>query len=532
MAPYIVAIPARILGLSASTAMTLSGAFAAFFAALAVFWVIARITGNSYFAMAASLVVLCGGALAAGEGAITELLHADWEYSAYPYFPFLRRYLPAVPFPFIFGLFGSVWWMVNTEKFGRQLWLCLVAALCFCVMVFSYFYIWTTAAAWLGAIVILWLIFRPENWKTHFKSFCVLGVLCLAILGVYAVMLSHRAESMDGVQLLVLTHGLDLDRVPEYIGIFVIILLAIAGAVKTFVFKENFFRSPAAIFAFSFALVPIFVFNQQVITGHQLQPIHYQVFIGNYVAAFALMIAIGVLLKDAFANVRRLAVAISLPLAVLAIGWGFVEAHYTVRVSDEPNLLRDDAMPVARRLTELAPTDTPSPGSNRAIVFATDMQQADDLPTVAPQAVLWARHQHVFAGVSWEENKERYYQNLYYSGLDEKWLDYQLKNGNFVAMIALFGWGRHTSRLSSAATPLTYIEVQQEVLNYKKFRDEFDYEKATHPTLSYVVAPVDEDVNFTYLDRWYYHEDAEIHGKYKLYKLEVKAEQECSCAIE
>ncbi len=84
-APYAVAIPARIFGIGAPWAMTLAGAFAGFFAALAIFWVIARITGNSWFAMMGSLVVIAGGALAAGEGAIGEILRLA--VISYPYFP-------------------------------------------------------------------------------------------------------------------------------------------------------------------------------------------------------------------------------------------------------------------------------------------------------------------------------------------------------------------------------------------------------------------------------------------------------------
>ncbi|MEQ1924093.1 MAG: hypothetical protein ABL952_16435, partial [Pyrinomonadaceae bacterium] len=89
--PYTIAIPARILGVPATWAMTISGAVAAFLTALAIFWLIGMLTRDSLFAMAGSLIVLAGGALFAGEGAIGEIL--DFSYS-YPYFPGLRRYLP------------------------------------------------------------------------------------------------------------------------------------------------------------------------------------------------------------------------------------------------------------------------------------------------------------------------------------------------------------------------------------------------------------------------------------------------------
>ena len=83
-APYAVAIPSRVLGISAPTAMTFAGAFAGFFAALAAFWLIGKITEDSVFAMMGSLVVLCGGALAAGEGAIGEVLGTGFFISVFP----------------------------------------------------------------------------------------------------------------------------------------------------------------------------------------------------------------------------------------------------------------------------------------------------------------------------------------------------------------------------------------------------------------------------------------------------------------
>jgi len=525
VAPYIVAIPARVLGISASWAMTISGALAAFFAALAVFWLLGRLTGNSLFAMTGALVVLCGGALAAGEGAFGELWNGKgWEYAAYPYFPFLRRYLPAIPFPFFFALGIAVWSLLNTKNFKKQLWLCLPAAACFFVMVFSYFYIWTSAAAWLGILGILWLVFRPEDWKKDIRSFGLLGAMCVVILAAYGWLLSQRAETMDNVQLLVMTRELDLWRMPEIISYLVLILLVLSVVLKIINLRDR-----STIFAFSFALVPLATFNQQLLTGHSLQPIHYQVFIVNYVAAFSAVLALGLFFKDTFEKHRKISTVALSAFALIAIGWGFVECHYTVRVLDDANVLRDEAMPLARRLEELAPHDTPSPDANRAVVFPLHILQGDDEPTVAPQAVLWARHQHVFAGVTWEENKERYYQTLYYMGYDEDWLDYQLKNGNFVAMIALFGWGRHTDRLSAASKPLTYGEVAEEVRKFADYRKNFDYQKATHPTLSYMVAPADWQVDFTNLDKWYKHDEGELLGKFVLYKLEIKSEAECGC---
>ncbi len=134
----------------------------------------------------------------------------------------------------------------------------------------------------------------------------------------------------------------------------------------------------------------------------------------------------------------------------------------------------------------------------------------------------WARHQHVFAGLTWQESKVRYYQYLYYLDLDEKWLANSMKNGDFVSMIALFGWGRHTNRLSSEYKPLTYSEIDEEARRFGEYRKNFSSAQATEPRISYVVVPSKEQPDFTNLDFWYQRGAAEIYGKYTLYKVTLK----------
>jgi hypothetical protein len=512
-APYTVAIPARVLGIGAPWAMTLAGAFAGFFAALAAFWLIGKITNDSWFAMAGSLVVMAGGALAAGEGAIGEILGTSYSY---PYFPAFRRYIPAVPFPFFIALCALVWLLVTTEDMRKRVIYCVLASFCFAFTVFSYFYTWTTAVAWLVCVAVLWLVVRPEGFRKDFKAFIALGAACLVALAPYAFLLSKRSETMDNVQLLVRTHAPDLTRVPEYISFAVLIMLAAGIWQKVISLKER-----STLFALSFALVPLIVFNQQIITGRSLQPIHYQVFIGNYVAALALVVTIGILSRKFSINKPLFSKIAFTSLALAAVLWGFVECHYTVRILDDANVERDKGIPVAKRLEELAKDDkTP----HQTTTLAYSMLQSDDLPTVAPQNVLWARHQHVFAGLTWQESKERYYQFLYYMNLDEAWLERQLVEGDFVSMIALFGWGRHTSRLSSEAKPLTYGEVAEEARNFGEYRKKFSLKEATNPAISYVVAPADWQIDYTNLDKWYERDAGERIGGYMLYKVKVRSQ--------
>jgi hypothetical protein len=506
-AAYAVAVPARVLGISASTAMTTAGAIAAFLAALACFWLIGKITGDSWFAMAGTLVILCGGALAAGEGALGELLGTG---ISYPYFPFLRRYVPAVPFPVFFAMCGAVWMLVTAQDIRKRILYTVLASICFAFLVFSYFYIWTVAAAWLFAVAVLWIIARPADWQRDVKAFLSLGAACGLALIPYAYLLSNRSQSMDDVQLLVFSRAPDLERVPEYISLCVLVLLGLGVFTKRIGLRE-----PSTLFAAAFAVVPILVFNQQIVTGRSLQPIHYQVFIGNYVAAAALVLAGGAFWTKFASNKPLIARSALAAVAVAAAAWGIVECHYTVRILDEANVARDEMIPVERRLRELSATDN-------GAVYPLSLLQGDESPTWAPQPMLWARHQHVFAGITWQENKERYYQWLYYMGLDEIWLENTLRHGDIVSTIALFGWGRQTQRLSIGAKPLTYGEIADEARRFAAYRSSFSVVQATSPQLSYVVIPEGWTLDFSTLDRWYQRDEGEHSGKYIIYRVKLR----------
>ena len=390
-----------------------------------------------------------------------------------------------------------------------------LAVLCFGYTVFTYFYVWTTAAAWLGCLGLLWLVVRPDGVWRDIKSLAVLGVGCGAMLAPYFYLLSRRSHTMDDVQMLVRTHSPDLTRVPELICFLVLAVIAGGILMKMFLLRDR-----GTLFAISLAMAPVVVFNQQIITGQSLQPIHYQVFIGNYVAGLAVAVTLALLWRTAEGRElvpARIALAVA---ALVAAGWGFVECHYTVRVLDEVNVIRDQALPVARRLVELGKG---TPDVHKQVVLHLGIAEADDLPTIAPQAVLWARHQHVFAGVTWDENKERYYQQLYYEGVTARQLAAGMKQGeDFVSMIALFGWGRHTDRLVADYKPLTFGEIDAEAAKFDDYVKTFDPNKADAVRLDYLITSTEPAPYLDAIDKWYEREAGETFGKYILYKLKPR----------
>jgi hypothetical protein len=513
--PYAIALFARAFGLSASTMMMIIGAFAAFTTALALFWLIGMLTRDERIAATGALMVLCLGTLACTQGAIVQLLGRGW---AYPYLPFLRRYLPALPFPVFFIFCALVWRSIRNENRRAFYLYAAGAGLAFAVLVYSYFYLWTTAAAWLACFAILLLIAKPVGWKRDLKSFAVTGALAAAALLPYSVLLSNRATTMDSVQLLALTRAPDLFRPPTLIGMAVLAMLVYGmrrGRLE--------WRNRRTLLAAAFALTPLIVFNQQVVTGRSLQPIHYEVFIVNYVATFSVVLTAAFLWRKTIANAnRKLASTVLLLVALITFGWGVVEADVTTHVLDEQNVIRDDAALVGRRLRELSREALPKGSEKHQVVFAPNLIEGDDLPTLAPLSVLWARHLHIFSGTTWEESKERFYQQAYYAGLDSRWLESELNNGNFVVVIALFGWGRNHDRLTVNAVPLTHEEIAAEVDAYAQYINSFNRERASRPLLSYVVTGADGNFDFSNLDRWYERDAGERLGNFMLYRVNLR----------
>ncbi|MBV9216508.1 MAG: hypothetical protein JO053_10050 [Acidobacteria bacterium] len=516
-APYNIAIPARILGIGTPWAMTLSGIIAAFLTAVAIFWLIGMMFRDNWYAMAGSLVVLAGGALFAGEGAVSEIFFDGFSY---PYFPGFRRYIPAMAFPAFFWLVGLVWKMISRNdevtRIGRSRWLIPGFAIaCFAYAVFSYFYVWTTAAAWLACLGFILLAVRPVGVWSNIRSLAFVAAGALAALIPYAYLLSRRSHSMDDIQLLVVTHAPDLTRVPEIIAFCV--LAALGAAI---VLKEAFLADKQVIFTGALALSVIVVFNQQVITGQSLQPIHYQVFIGNYVAGLALVLTLGIYLRSAFEKRFKGVLALSAGLAFVAAFWGFIECYYTVRVLDDVNVSRDEALPTARRLTEMVSGD---PNIHKRVVLDLDVMEADDLPTVAPVAVLWARHQEMFAGQTTEESRQRYYQLLFYEGVTKQELADRMKHGDFVSIIALFGWGRHTDRLNADYKPLTYREIDAAAEAYDSYIKNFDPRSEGAIKLDFMKIRVDNDQRLDVIDKWYERVEGEEIGKYRIYRLRLRS---------
>jgi hypothetical protein len=425
--------------------------------------------------------------------------------------PFLRLYQPAVAFPLFFVLCALVWRALNESSGSRSALNAAFAGVTLSALVFSYFFLWTAAAAWLSCIALVWTIFRRNEFKRAMMVFGIVGVIALpAIIG-YFVLLSHRAATVDSAQALVLTHRPDLFRLPEIISSIALLMLAIGSWRRLFSWRE-----PASLFAVSLALMVFVIFNQQVLTGRSLQPIHYEWFIGNYCALTALVLTASLWRRSQGSRLltnRRLTV-----LAVIALAWGCGEVWLAASMGFYRNRANDEFRPAAMRLTSLAQGES-APG---AAVLVSDLALADRLPTDAPQAVLWAPHMLVFPGVNQTEGRERFLRQLYYLGYDEQkiWAEISKADWNFYA--GLFPYERLSPVITGKSSPITPDEIRGQIKEYLNYAASFDAERAASPTLSYVVVPASEQVDFQTLDHWYQRDSGERIGNFVLYRVNLR----------
>ena len=513
---YLIAVPARLLGISSSTAFISLGILAPFFSCLAIFWLIANLTQDRKLAAAGSVVVLCFGALAAGEGAI-DLLSSDFQYA---FLPFLRRYEPAAPFPLFFLFCVFVRRSLGTDRRLPLAW-AVAAGLVLDILIFSYFYLWTSAVAWLACLALLWFIAYPGNLRKDASSFAAILLLAGAALVPYLVLLLRRPATMDSGQKLTLSHAPDFLRIPELLGLAVIALM-VFGVVR----RRINWRAPESLFAASFALMPLIVFNQQVITGRSLQPFHYESFIANYVALVGAIVAVVIVWRGPEGAKRPVHYRNAARVVFIALCWAAIEVLVVPRkfiIRD--NQFTDRAAAVCQRLRQLANSDgiiaRTSPGDPRPLVLATDNKVAMILPTFAPQAVLWAP-QFDFLNLGPGESRERFYEYLYYTGTDRKALAKELGRPVSNIAAAAFGHERVLPDLSVHAKPITGEEIATQVADYQAYNLSFTRERAAQHILSYVIAPADGSIDLSNLDHWYERDRGEEVGDHILYRVQLR----------
>lgn len=497
--PYSIALPARLLGLSASTAFILLAVFIAIFSVLAIGRLLTEVTGDDMIATVGPILILCLGTAVAFQGELRNLVDGRLLTD---FLPFLRRYQPGFAFPLFFAFCLLVYKAAGRETLRAVVSWAIAAGSVFAVLVFSYFYLWTAAAAWLACFVLFSMVIDRGSWRRTVIVAGTIGVIGLAAIIPYFYLLSQRSANLDSVQLLDLTH------VPQFASPSMIVGLVVAAVAVWAARKaEGEFR-PNLVLLFAFALTPVVLFNQQVITGRSLQPVHYELFIANYMVLTAAVTLLSFVLKPGEETRRR----VFIYLGIAAFAWGLFEAYGSANRGLTVAEIRDGSVPAI----DAAAAGQP----RRQVILATNFVTADFIPSVGNTRSYWNPHTSSAGGISVDDNKRLFYQYLYFSGYTERDLDEALRANSFEVTAAIFGSDRALPSLAGGAKKITVEEIRAETARFAEFARSFN--DAYEPIIDRLIVPAEAEPPYTNLDRWYTRDQGETFGLFKLYRLTPK----------
>ncbi|MFN6962498.1 MAG: hypothetical protein ACK4S4_01900 [Pyrinomonadaceae bacterium] len=501
----VIAAPAAVFGLSTSTTFILLSAAIAVASALCVFAFLRMATDSDAASAAGTLAVLCMGTAVAFQGELRQLALGS---VLIDYLPFMRRYQPGFGFPLFFLFCAAVWRSVSTDDVTRRRMLGIGAGALFAVLVFTYFFLWTAAAAWLACFAMVSLALDRGSFRRIAESIAPVAIFGAATLLPYFWMLADRSPETDTITLLTRT------RMPELLSLVMLAgLAAAAAAVIAARYGKVELRSPSIVLVLSLGITPAILLNQQIVTGRSLQPVHYEIFIGNYLVVAALVI---------FARQSaggRFDGKIALYVGLIAAGWGLVEAAGSTGRNAEANLIRDASAPAIEYIDARA-----AERGRPAVVHATNFLTADIIPTFAANArPLWSIHLDTAGSVSPAENKRLFYLYMYYSGFDEKDLERALAENSFEVTAVIFGTGRALPSLGQGAAAVRAAEIRNEVAKYAEFIRSFDARGAAEPVLDHIIVPADAEPDLSRLDRWYERVEGRTFGLFRVYELKPRS---------
>ena len=517
--PYVIAFLARLFHASASTAMIVLMPVAALLAGLCVFWLFQSVTNDDRLAAAGTIFVLCLGGLAGGHGLVGLLIKIN--DLSLPGLPFLRRYQPAASFPVLIAFFVLFWRALTTQSKRRaRLWAAL-AGLALALLIFSYLYLWTAAVAWVSCVTVLWLLLREDRWAIV-QPWAIVAAIAACAFAPYRYLLSHRPATLDEQQTLAFTRRPDLFRIPEIIGVVTLILLFIT-------IRQTRIRWSDApvMFAASFAVLPLLVFNQQVVTGRTMQPYHFAALVVNYTVLIGLFLTVTLW--------RPLSARAFLWIGTLCFAWGLVEVGLPSRLNTVPLAVRQDQMvPVLLRLKQLSHEDGTlgdlhTKGDASTIIFSPQIALNELSATWTSQGTLPDAGGIDFGHITRVERKQYFYMHLYYAKADIGSLREALKGNpsdqvmKYYARAAIFGHERIVPALASDFRAITDEEIESEIRAYQTYANSFTRAEALKRPLTYVVIPADGSFDFSNIDRWYERDAGERAGEYVLYRVKLKA---------
>ena len=503
---YLLAVPARVFGLSASTMMIALRPLVAFFSSLTIFWIFSLVGLNKTCSALATAAVLC----------LPSFSLSSFEFHQY----FLRGYVPSLPFPIFLVFCGLGWKAMTASVKSKAVIFAFIQGICFVVLIYSYFFLWTAAAGWYCAFAAACLLFDPLRFRQRLTAMAITSSIAVFGLVPFLVLLSRRAANMDAAQLLVSTRSPDLWHISELICAALVIAVFVNSSKR-----RNTVPPDLVAFAISFAVLPFLLFNEQTITGRSLQPLHYERYVVPYVVLIAIAAVVHAFLgskiqfKLRSTRVRRMVGALTVIVLIVSAFAAAVSASRQRRNSigaDENWLTLIKTCEVVRRFPV---------GRGVPTVFYTNLAQSDFSPTTGAGPVLWSDHMFVFSGASAAENIQRLYAFLYYSGVSGSEFR-SMAGSNSYLSLALFGFERVDRRDRGQSEAISADEMGMRQREYESFINSFTLDTANSLHIDFVVTPSEFGPDISTVDRWYERELVGVAGGYSIYKLTARSRKE------
>lgn len=274
--------------------------------------------------------------------------------------------------------------------------------------------------------------------------------------------------------------------------------------------------SRKSILTLSFALSPILMFNQQVITGLSLQPVHYELFIGNYMVLTALVLTLWLIGRDSASSRRfNLSHVVIAFFAVGAIGWGVIESVQFTRRHLTGAKWREFAVQALHEVNASKPT-------GNCTVFSPSWRVNELTPVVTPCRPLWSLHSSSAGGLNRIEQKILFFEHAYLSEVNEEMLIKGLEWGDFVYVVPLFGFDKLLPELGTGNNHITKEEIEAAASSYTDFIAQFDAHTASDRLIDFAIIESDETEHMEGLDKLYQRDGGRSVGRFTVYRVSLR----------
>ncbi len=252
----IIASLGKLFSLDINNAILLSRFLFSFFLSLLIYGFVLLFTKEKLVALATSSFLMLGNSLFARR-AIFQILQGESPSSTY--LNYTRPVNPLMTHLFFFGFLLCFWLFLEKKQWRWGILSALILGLSF----YDYFYTWTFLGAFLGVLIIIFLL--RKKWHDAKRiGLVLLGALLIALpffLNIYRATL-HPNYAEVSQRFVFETRSYTL-------GLLVPLLLVVFLLCFPRKYKEQYY------FGLALVIAPLIVLNQQFITGKTLMTDHY-----------------------------------------------------------------------------------------------------------------------------------------------------------------------------------------------------------------------------------------------------------------